>query len=73
MVKGEFVGFRALDEEARKLKEIKQRTGLSMSEILRSLVQSAVVEPVTAYRVVAKKNSGNGACTTITADSVRNS
>ena len=68
MVKGEFVGFRVLDDEARKLKEIKQKTGLSMSEILRSLVQSAVVEPVTNYRVVAKKNSGNGVSTTITAD-----
>ncbi len=69
MVKGEFVGFRALDEEARKLKAIKEQTGLSMSEILRSLVQSAVVEPVTAYRVVAKKNSRNSGNNTVTAES----
>lgn len=53
MAKGEFVGFRALDDELKKLKEIKEQTGLSMSEILRSLVQSAIVEPVTAYKVIA--------------------
>lgn len=50
----QFVGFRAADEDRRKLERLSAITGQGFSEVLRTLVRSADIEPVQSYRVVAK-------------------
>lgn len=60
----EYIGFRATETERERLTLLSQQTGMRMSEVLRTLVNDADVEPVTVYRAVAKKNSRNGVSTT---------
>lgn len=77
MEKSDFVGFRASPDDRKRLRELKQKTGLGMSEILRTLVHTAQLESVQTYKIASAglppKNSACGVSTTTSADvSVRN-
>lgn len=49
--KGIFVGFRTTEHQAEKLNSLAEQTGLSLSAVLRALVEVADAEPV--QRVVS--------------------
>ena len=49
----DFIGFRATEAERKRLNHLSDLTGLGMSELLRSLIHTAEVQPVQSYRVVS--------------------
>jgi len=46
VTKGAFVGFRTTEHQAEKLNTLAEQTGLSLSGVLRALVEAADTEPV---------------------------
>ena len=52
-MKDKFLGFKARAEDRRKVEALAQQTGLSMSEVLRSLVENAEVKQVTIAKPVS--------------------
>ena len=46
VTKGAFVGFRTTEHQAEKLNTLAEQTGLSLSGVLRALVDRAETEPV---------------------------
>ena len=53
-IQTEFVGFRAKQQHQRKLESLARDTGLTVSDVLRHLVENADVKPVTTKTVQVK-------------------
>lgn len=53
-IKPRIIGFRATEKQLQKLDQLSEQTGLKTSEVLRELVDSAIVNPVFSTRTRAE-------------------
>lgn len=57
-IKPKILGFRATEAQIRKLDQLSEQTGLKTSELLRELVDSAVISPIWTTRTRAEIRTG---------------